>query len=262
MTEMEAWCDFYRANDITYFPIFGITNGICRCPDGAACGPNSGKHPKQAWKGKPSKLPRDVDNVGISTDNLVIIDFDGDVPLEALDAYPSTFTTGTGHGFHLWYKADPSKDVKSEVGWRHKIDTRAKGGILIVPPSRHRNGGVYRHIRGNSIVPVPAALLAVLPERGVVTERKIGHQVVPNVTHTPDLMVAMANRIVQDMLDWDSWEEGRNKALFRLGCRYFELAHTGHLGQDTLRDLFDAAVRTGLTPSEVERTLESASNSL
>ena len=262
MTEMEAWCQFYADNNITFFPIFGIMNGVCRCPDGAACGANAGKHPKQPWKGLPSKRPRDVDNIGISTDNLVIIDLDNDVPEEALDQYPPTFTTGTGHGFHLWYWADPSKDVKSTVGWRPKIDIRAKGGLLIVPPSRHRNGGVYRHVRGNSIMPIPAQLLAVLPEKGEVSQTRIGTQVVPKETNTPQMMQALADRMVADLLDWESWEEGRNKALFRLGCRYFELAHINLLGQDTLRDLFDAGIKIGLTPGEIERTLESASKSV
>ena len=258
MSEMEQWCQWYASQGLTYFPIYGITNGLCRCREGEACGANTGKHPIFKWKGQPSRMPRVTDNVAISTDPLVVIDLDGDVSADVLAEYPPTFTTSTGHGYHLWYRAHPSKHVKTMVGWRPKVDIRAMGGLLIVPPSRHRHGGTYRHVKGDSIQSVPTHLLKEMPEKGEVS-RRIGVAVEVKSTETPAVMAPLGAKLVYEM---ENWEVSRNTTLFRLGCRFFELAHTGLLGQDVLHDLCQAALRSGLTSGEIERTLESARNSV
>ena len=255
---MEAWVQFYEENGLHYFPLYGITNGVCRCREGAACGGNAGKHPIFAWKNKPNKKPRSVDNIGVSTHNLVVVDLDGDVPESVLDEYPRTFTTGTGHGYHLWYRADPSKPVKSVVGWKHKVDIRASGGLVVAPPSRHRNGSVYRHVRGEIIQPVPRWLLDTLPEKGEAV-RRVGREVtdVPGETH--QIFEPLGRSLVERM---ENWEESRNKTLFVVLCRFFEYAAQNTLGQDVLADIMAAAVRSGLTIDEIERTVESARKSV
>ena len=258
MTEMEEWVAWYASQGLTYFPLYGITNGECRCREGAAC-TNTGKHPRVKWKGVAPTMPKSVDNVGISTDDLVVVDFDADPGESVLNEFPRTFTTSTGHGFHLWYRADPSKPVKSVVGWRHKVDIRAKGGLVVAPPSRHKSGSTYSHVRGDSIQPVPRWLLDSLPEKGEM-KRRVGYE----VTKVNDETHQIYRRGIGDVLihEMENWEVGRNQTLFRLGCRFYEFAADGILGSDVLRDLFDAAVRTGLSPDEVFRTLESARRSV
>ena len=259
MTEMDEWVKFYKAQGLVYFPIYGILNGVCRCDAGVKCGANTGKHPVHKWKGQPSRAPRGTDNIGISTDNLVVIDLDGDVDEASLNEYPRTFTTSTGHGFHLWYRSDPTKPVKSVVGWKHKVDVRAMGGLIIAPPSRHRSGGVYRHVRGDSIQPVPRDLLNSLPEKGKTGKRLIGHEVTDIQSDTHPVMAPLGRKLVEAM---EQTSEARNQTLFRLGCRYFEYAATGVLGADVLADLFQAALSSGLTGEEIERTLDSARKSV
>lgn len=261
MNEMEEWVKFYEKNDLVYFPLYGILNGVCRCKDGAACGGNTGKHPIFSWKGKPSRMPRPTDNVGISTDNLVVVDLDGNVPIEVLDEYPRTFTTGTGHGYHLWYRADPTKPVKSLVGWRPKVDVRAMGGLVVAPPSRHRNGSVYRHVRGETIQPVPRFLLDSLPAKGE-THRKVGYEITHIPSDTSHGMEALAQSLVEHMENWEHYDSGRNVALFKVCCRFFEMAALNMLGADTLSDIVQAAMRVGLTSGEIERTIESARKSV
>lgn len=261
MSEIDQWVDWYEANGLVYFPIYGITNGICRCQAGASCGQNTGKHPIYAWRNKPSRRPKALDNVGISTDNLVVIDLDGDVSEEVLDSYPRTFTTGTGHGYHLWYRADPTKTVKSLVGWKPKVDIRAYGGLVIAPPSRHRSGSVYRHVRGETIQPIPRALLDEMPERGTVSRRKVGHEVTTIPTETHPLMAPLGAALVRSMHQWED-NGGRNITLFKLACRYFEMAAIGRLGADVLEQLYQAALETGLQSDEIERTLDSARKSV
>lgn len=259
MSEMDEWVKWYEANGLVYFPIYGITNGVCRCENGASCGANTGKHPIYRWKGQPSRKPRPTDNVGISTDNLVVIDLDGDVSEEALDQYPRTFTTGTGHGYHLWYRADPTKTVKSVVGWKPKVDIRAHGGLVIAPPSRHRSGSVYRHVRGDTIQPVPRTLLDSLPEKGQREQRRVGHTVTVLPGETHPLYAPLAAKLIEDL---ENWQGGRNQTLFRVACRYFEWAAAGVLGSDVLLEISQTAINLGLTPDEVARTIDSASKSV
>lgn len=257
MTEMQQWVEFYKAHELTYFPLFGILNGQCRCPEGAAC-TNMGKHPKFKWKGKPARTPGPSDNIGVSTDNLVVIDIDGDVSESVLSEYPRTFTTSTGHGYHLWYLADPTKNVKSIAGWKHKVDIRAIGGLVVAPPSRHRSGSQYRHVAGDSIQRVPRDLLDSLPERPP-QNRKIGYTVTDIIPETHPMMNPLAEMLVNEVLNCTG---ARNQTLFRVACRYFELAATKTLGIDVLRELFEAALKTGLGADEIERTLESARRSV
>lgn len=257
MSELDQWVAFYEQNDLTYFPLYGILNGQCRCKEGAAC-TNTGKHPIFRWKDQPSRKPKEADNIAVSTHNLVVIDFDGDVPESVLADYPRTFTTSTGHGFHLWYSSDPTKPIKSVAGWKHKVDIRAIGGLVVAPPSRHRSGGQYRHVAGDSIQPVPRALLDSLPERKP-QHRKVGYTVTDIPSETNFLMAPVADQLVNEVLNWDL---SRNQTLFRIGCRYFELAASKTLGLDTLRAIYDAALSTGLSAEEVDRTLESARRSV
>lgn len=258
--ETEAWLKFYDDNGIMFFPLFGITNGVCRCPEAGAC-KNTGKHPRVKWKGFPSQKPGSLDNLGISTDNLVVVDIDGDVGEDALSAYPGTFTTSTGHGYHLWYRADPSKAVKTCVAWRPKVDVRAVGGLLVVPPSRHYGGGTYHHLRGDSIRPVPRYLLDELPEKSTF-ERRIGRDVVVKIADTPAVMAPLGRKLVEEMEAAACAEGSRNQTLFRLACRYFELAANDMMGVDFLKALAEAARGTGLTDQEVMRTLDSARKSV
>jgi hypothetical protein len=259
MSDMAEWVAWYESQGLTYFPLYGILNGVCRCKDGAKCGANTGKHPVYKWKGQPSRKPRDTDNVAVSTNDLVVIDFDGENSESELSEFPRTFTTSTGHGFHLWYRADPTKQVKSFAGWRHKVDVRAVGGLVVAPPSRHRSGSVYRHVAGDAIQPVPRWLLDELPEKGSSPSRRLGYEVVVTSETTHPVMQPLAGLLVSEMA---GATENRNQTLFRLGCRYFEFASTGLLGADTLSDLFGAAVGSGLTAEEVERTLNSARKSV
>jgi predicted butyrate kinase (DUF1464 family) len=71
-------------------------------------------------------------------------------------------------------------------------------------------------------------------------------------------------RVIGEVLvrEMDEWEVSRNQTLFRLGCRFYEFAGDGVLGADVLEALFDAALRAGLSPDEVVRTLESARRSV
>jgi hypothetical protein len=89
-------------------------------------------------------------NIGIITgaaSGLVVVDIDDP------DIAP-TFTdtvecrTGSG-GRHLYYK-HPGRPVKSSVKVAPGTDSRADGGYVVAPPSRHISGEVYQWVEGPS----------------------------------------------------------------------------------------------------------------
>lgn len=253
---MQEWVQWYETNSLVYFPLFGVLNGQCRCRLGSTCD-NAGKHPQFKWKDQPCRTPTDLDNVGVSTDNLVVIDID--LPNETIiSEYPQTFTTTTGHGFHLWYKASERKDVKSLAGWKRGVDIRAKGGLIVAPPSRHRNGTVYRAYNDQSINIVPDDLLYQLPERNQNYNRT-GQPATVDLNETPELMYPFVAKLVTEMLEY---KDSRNQTLFRVACRFYELSSKSLLGEDALNEIVNAALHTGLTMDEIERTLASARRSI
>lgn len=56
---------------------------------------------------------------------------------------PATARANTGRGQHLWYSTGRTA-VRNRVGIFPGVDIRAPGGYVIVPPSVHPNGTVYR----------------------------------------------------------------------------------------------------------------------
>jgi hypothetical protein len=255
-TEIKQWQAWLSERGLPSFPLYGITNGLCRCKDAELCR-TPGKHPKiKGWR----HLPDDsyepagpLDNLGVSTDRLVVVDCDaGVVP----DDLAPTLTISTGRGFHLWYWADPHKPVGNAAGWRPKVDIRSVGGLVAAPPSRHENGSVYTYVSGE-IERVPTVILDALAERKA-RARRPAIEVVPSDTNP--LVAPLTEALVRSVRE--ATEGTRNHNFFRVMCRFFELAESGWAGEDVLRDLYLAAVESGLHPAEVDAAIRSASQSL
>jgi hypothetical protein len=252
---LDAWQAWLTELGLASFPLYGVMNGRCRCRDGDAC-PTPGKHPKiTGWRHltEPARAG-ELDNLGVSTDKLVVVDVDaGEIP----EDLPDTFTVSTGRGYHLWYAANPSHRIGNAAGWRHKIDIRSYGGLVVAPPSKHVSGTVYEHYRGDVIAPVPQLILDSFTARRARASR-------PAVTEIPEgtnpLTAPLVAALIREMEE--ATEGQRDMTLFRTSCRFFELAEKGWAGEDSLRELFDAAVRTGLSPSQAASTIQSASRSL
>lgn len=153
-------------------PIFDREAPRCPCRLGPQCG-EIGKHPRVLWrKGTGSSLVDQAatvdehiirawwsrwptDNVAIATGSisgLVVLDVDtrsgGWASVEQLDHQgiwqwaTARVLTPTG-GAHFYYRHGgglPSSASKVAPG----IDVRGEGGMVLAPPSRHRNGGIYR----------------------------------------------------------------------------------------------------------------------
>lgn len=98
-------------------------------------------------------------NVGVATgaSGLVVLDIDGPIGRTELAALnvtcPKTLAATTGRlgGVHLYYRGvAKSTQIKGE-----HLDTRGNTGYVVVYPSVHPNGTVYRWANQEQIAPVP-----------------------------------------------------------------------------------------------------------
>lgn len=99
----------------------------------------------------------------------VVVDVDGPQGWAALEGegltLPATLTATTGRGEwhrHLWYRLPDGVTVGCVKGLLPCVDTRAKGGYVIVPPSRSVHGPYtwLDHFDMEKIAPAPEWLLA------------------------------------------------------------------------------------------------------
>ena len=95
-------------------------------------------------------------NVGVAIPkNWIVIDIDGPEGEGAIRAtgegLPRTAEVATARGRHLWYRGDQQR-FKSRPAMFPKVDLRAEGGYVVVPPSMHPSGRLYRWVRPLSAV--------------------------------------------------------------------------------------------------------------
>ena len=106
-----------------------------------------------------------LDNIGTRIpEGLVVVDLDRHGDDESRhcrwspDNFPSTLTTQTGTGWHLWWRA-PSCELRAErrdlPAWR---SVEVKRHAVTLPPSVHANGTRYRWHRA-PIARMPALLV-------------------------------------------------------------------------------------------------------
>jgi hypothetical protein len=122
-------------------------------------------------------------NLGVVTDRLVVVDLDprhgGDESLVALDRlhgeWPHTWRSLTGGGGeHIIYAAPEGVEIASFAAEHMNdpplgrgIDVRARGGYVVVPPSRHISGRPYcwsvdHHPADTQLAPAPNWLVEKL----------------------------------------------------------------------------------------------------
>ncbi len=114
--------------------------------------------------------------IGIPTDGLIVLDFDaksgGLESKEAIEAkygeLPATRTHMTGGGgCHYLYRnpnGTPARNTVQLAGYQG-VDLRANGGFIVVPPSKHASGNIYKVIDKSEIVPAPDWLMKLVKEQ-------------------------------------------------------------------------------------------------
>lgn len=110
------------------------------------------------WKLSPG------DNLAVATTGLLVLDVDDlrspwfvglGTQADDLDAAPSTATPRGGR--HWFFRQPDSRSWRNTVGrLGHRIDTRADGGYVVVPPSgMGKRKGVYSWVKGQALDCVP-----------------------------------------------------------------------------------------------------------
>lgn len=153
-------------------------------------------------------------NIGVAVpDDVIVLDLDdGDEGVRLLAAFdheiPATVTGVTSKGYHFWFRV-PDEWVGRVIPRTSifpKIDVRAPGSYVIVPPSVHETGKIYRW----KVPPTPG---------------------LTNLSDAPDWLLEAAERrpdgstgLVKGTEDWtrvlsDGVEEGsRDDRLFKFAC--------------------------------------------
>jgi hypothetical protein len=124
-------------------------------------------------------------NIGIACggpERLVILDLDGKSGKRGLESWaelvresgaaePETLTcrTGSGKGYHLFFRATSAQDlsaIKNRAGWRDGVDIRADGALVVAEGSVHKSGGRYKWVDVDvPIAELPDWLYELLPKR-------------------------------------------------------------------------------------------------
>ena len=133
-------------------------DGQCSC--GRATCDNVGKHPRlKTWKQYQTETPtRDQviewftkwpeANIALSTEDRVVVDVDDETGYTALEEeryeLPATAVVRTGRGFHHHFGPKQGASSRSRAGIVAKVDVRAGGGLIIMPPSLHASGVRYQ----------------------------------------------------------------------------------------------------------------------
>ena len=201
---MLGWARHYEAKSWPVFPLHTPVLGRCSCGN-PTCKP-VGKHPRtpdglkaattdlatlRGWWGQWPEA-----NIGLATGGaarLVVLDVDGpegEASLEAKEAeiggLPDTREVRTGRegGRHLYFRLPQSVDLANIKNSAHKIgdklDVRASGGYVVVPPSLHVSGKRYEWVDGNApVAELPLAWCEALAKRGATTKTKHGGEAPP-----------------------------------------------------------------------------------
>ncbi len=164
ITKREAALYYVRKFGWRVFPLYEVNeSGHCACGNTHCSSP--GKHPRV----KHGVLEATTDetrilmwwllwpeaNIGVATgknSNIVVLDVDvargGKASLAEWEAahgkLPATLECETGGGGRHFYFAHPGWPVKNSVDVAPGLDVRGDGGYVVVPPSTHSSGRVYK----------------------------------------------------------------------------------------------------------------------
>lgn len=147
----------------------------CHVPvtGGCSCGRDDctwpGKHPRISWREYTSRRPTEKEvlhwfddefyesNLGVVTgqvSGVLVVDVDGGLErFKPLKLPKDTLVARSGGGgYHFYYECH--RPVPSRIGAAPKIDIKADGGFIVLPPSVHNSGHPYRWIHGETPIPL------------------------------------------------------------------------------------------------------------
>jgi hypothetical protein len=201
-------------------------------------------------------------NIGLNCgkSGLLVVDLDGEEAVAAWAGLAArhrgrerTLVARTRRGYHLFFSgAGPSSAGRVGAG----IDTRGAGGYVILAPSIHQRGSVYRWL-DPTIGPAaaPAWLLERLDTRRPASP--VGEErALPDGVRFTSYGLAAVRALAREMAATPEGE--RNRTLNALAYRCGRLSAAGQLAREAAeRELAAAALQAGLDEDEVEATFSS-----
>lgn len=152
-------------------PLHSIVDGSCTCGSFKCAKP--GKHPRVKWRHRANTPMTEEEirdfwtlhpesNIGVVTgavSGLAVLDVDAPGGLDSLassgipfDRLPPSPTSQTGGGgFHVFYRFPEDYRVGTAAGVLPDVDIRAEGGLIVLPPSIHASGNLYRWLPDRSV---------------------------------------------------------------------------------------------------------------
>ena len=215
-------------------------------------------------------------NIGVATgliSGIWILDTDGTIGAETLrdlearhSPIPSTLTSLTSRGPHLWFRADrPIQSSAARVGLG--LDVRGDGGYVLAPPSVHPSGRIYTwsvDCSINALAIAPEWLVALTRKRPTISERALATMRAPLQHHGSPGAYGKAALQYEISALASTLPGARNHALNRAAFSLFQLVAGGELDEaEVINRLIEAAFANGLMsdpndgPASVKRTIES-----
>lgn len=247
------------------WPVHAIVDGKGRTlgyekRDGVRWGSTTDPEKIEAWRSK-----RFI-KIGIPTgqrSGLLVIDIDDEAAwaeclLEAGGArepYTRAQRTGRDGGGRQFVFEYPTGVTlgNSSKAFPAGVDVRGEGGQFVAPPSIHESGRVYAWV--DESVPVSPLPGWILKRLGSVEAPVSTSPTYDGPPATAWGAAAMAAEITQ----LEATTTNRNDRFFLAACRLSEIANGGHIPWPTAEgELRFAALGTGLTVDEVERSMQSA----
>ena len=192
-------------------------------------------------------------NPALATGSIIVIDFDdhrakgGGCGIDRLEEWEAehgklpvtaTVKTGSERGIQMYFANPDRLEIRNSTNAELDIDVRGFGGYVMLPPSIHPNGNVYRWLEGRE----PEKILAPLDEQVL----SFIEWVQPSAKKTSD---GASQGAITGY---------RNNALFGEACRLQGLG----LPDETIRSRMDDFNQTVCNPPlderEVTRTIDSA----
>jgi len=125
-------------------------------------------------------------NIGLAVPaRFLVLDLDSEDALNRLKAegraLVATVRARTARGCHFWYRTP--EPIRNRIGLLPGIDVRTAGGYVVVPPSVHPSGAVYRwevKLERSAVADAPSWLAKLLDEssRGPSRTSADWHEVV------------------------------------------------------------------------------------
>lgn len=170
---------------------------------------------------------------------------------------PQTHQVSTSKGEHRWFRQPPLGRIGNPRGLRdrgYEIDVRGDGGYVMAPGAVHETGVVYT---GSGPVPDPATLPQVPSWAVEALGRSRSAQPVSRTGEPLGQRGAWAALTYEVDAVLNAKPGERNNRLRDASANLGQIVGAGAMDEQTVRHLLtSAAVRNGLTESEVAATIE------